>query len=196
MADQDQERAPTLAGINISLQMDPRQYRVLNDKLDILGQEHVMLNQKLDQILFYLTLPVRLQLTLTKTSESAQEKGDNDMGAAKKGKFKLVLVDSGKGGVATLTPVDAAGLATSLTAGTTAPVITSSDPTAIVVDQSADPSGLTATFKPATPPKLATGVTLTATATDPSGAALTGVSEAISVTAGPAGSFVMAVVGS
>jgi hypothetical protein len=97
----------------------------------------------------------------------------------------FVLFDNGQA-VATLTPEDKAGLDTTLPAGTSVPVWTSSNP-AVVVSGSTD--GLSAIVTPATPPVLATGVTVTATATLPDGTVITGVSDPIDVTGSAVAGF-------
>lgn len=186
-------RPQTLAGLSITLQIDQRQFKLLNDKLDILGQEHAGIQRALNEILDYLhKLQVAKGFHLT-----IKKQGETDMaGKAKLGRMKLDLQDD-KNGTVSATVVDTAGLSTTLSPGTSVPVIVSSDPSAIVVDQSGDPSGLTGTFKAATPAKLATGVTLSISATDPSGAVLTGPpSEGINVVAGPAGGFNLTLAGS
>jgi hypothetical protein len=108
-----------------------------------------------------------------------------------KGKLKISILDNGtaKG---TLTPVDAAGLPTSLPAGFSIPAWVSSDP-GVVVTPAAD--GMSAVVAPATPPVLVTGASITVTSKSADGTAtLTGTTtDPINVIAGPAGSFQISV---
>jgi hypothetical protein len=90
------------------------------------------------------------------------------------------LFDNGSA-VATLTPLDAVGIETTLPAGTPTPAWTSSDPGVVV---SASTDGLSAIVTPATPPVLVQGATITATATLLDGTVITGTSEAIDVVPG------------
>lgn len=90
------------------------------------------------------------------------------------------LFDNGQA-VASLTPVDAAGLETTLPAGSSVPVWTSSDP-GVVVSPSTD--GLSAIVTPAQPPVLVQNAVLTATSTLPDGTVITGTSDPIDVVAG------------
>lgn len=88
------------------------------------------------------------------------------------------LKDDGSA-IATLTPVDAAGLDAAMPAGATVPVWVSSNPAVVVT---AAPDGLTADIKPSVPPALVTGVMITATATLADGTTvLTGTSDPIDV---------------
>ena len=93
------------------------------------------------------------------------------------------LLDNGTA-LATATPQDGAGLATSLPSGTAAPTWTSSDPGVVVTPVATDPSGLTATVSPATPPVLVTGAVITVNATLASGTAITGSGTPIDVISG------------
>ena len=97
----------------------------------------------------------------------------------------FVLFDNGQA-VATLTPEDAAGLDTTLPAGSSVPAWTSDNP-GIVVSPSAD--GLSAILTPATPPVLLTGATVSATSTLPSGKVITGKSDPIDVDGSEAAGF-------
>ncbi len=90
------------------------------------------------------------------------------------------LFDNGMA-TATLTPVDAAGIDTTLPAGTSVPAWTSSDP-GVVVSGAAD--GLTAIVTPSTPPVLVQDAILTVTATLPDGTVITGTSDKIDVVGG------------
>ena len=98
------------------------------------------------------------------------------------------LFDNGQA-VATLTPVDAAGLDTALPEGTSVPVWSSSD-AGVVVAASTD--GMSAIVTPATPPVLVQDAILTATATLPDGTVITGTSDKIDVVAGGPTGFKMA----
>lgn len=90
------------------------------------------------------------------------------------------LFDNGQA-VATLTPVDAAGLDTALPDGTSVPVWVSSDP-GLVVAGSTD--GLSAIVTPAVPPVLVQNATLTVSATLPDGTVITGTSDPIDIVSG------------
>ncbi len=92
----------------------------------------------------------------------------------------FVLHDNGQA-VATLTPVDAAGLDTTLPEGSSIPAWVSSDP-GVVVSPSTD--GLSAIVSPSVPPVMVTGVTLTVSCTLPDSTVITGVSDPIDVVGG------------
>jgi hypothetical protein len=96
------------------------------------------------------------------------------------------LQDNGTA-TATASPIDSVNNATTLPAGVV-PVATSSDP-AVTVDQSADPSGLTAKLTPSG--ALATGVVITFNATMPDSTVISG-SGTVNVVAGPASSLAIA----
>jgi len=98
------------------------------------------------------------------------------------------LLDNGTA-LATATPQDAAGLTTTLPAGTSTPVWTSSDPGVTVVPVATDSTGLTATVAPAVPPVLLTGAVITVSATLASGTAISGSGNPIDVVSGGASGF-------
>jgi hypothetical protein len=119
--------------------------------------------------------PVAFRVTLTE--------GEDHMAKAVNATMDFQLLDNGSA-TATLTPIDSVGEPTTLPAGVV-PAWSSSDP-AVVVVPAAD--GMSAALAPASPPVLATGVVITASATLPSGAAITGSGNPIDVVAGgPAG---------
>lgn len=128
------------------------------------------------------TDPVALAVVLTAGDKPAEE---IPMGAkVAKASVEFNIQDDGTA-VATATPLDKVGNKTTLPDGSTC-VATSSD-AAIAVDQSGDPSGLTAKLTPSG--ALATGVVITFTATLPDTTVITGVSGPINVVAGPANSL-------
>lgn len=90
------------------------------------------------------------------------------------------LLDSGTA-TATLTVVDAAGLTTTLPAGTPVPTWVTSSP-AIVLTPA--PDGMSAAISPSTPPVLATGVVITVTTTLATGTVITGTGQPIDVIGG------------
>lgn len=93
------------------------------------------------------------------------------------------LLDDGTA-LLTASAVDGAGLSVPLPAGTPPPVFTSDNP-ALVVDQSADPSGLTAVVKPATPAAAATGINVSVATTLPNGTAISGAANPIDIVGDP-----------
>ena len=108
-------------------------------------------------------------------------------GKVMKATLDFQLLDNGTA-TATLTPIDAAGLATTLPAGTPIPVWVSSDPS-VVVTAAAD--GMSATVAPATPPVAKTGVTISVSTTLASGTSISG-SDVVDVVAGTATGFAIA----
>ena len=103
---------------------------------------------------------------------------------AAKATVDFQLLDNGTA-KAVATPVDAAGLTTTLPAGSGTPAWSSSDTTTVVATPDpTDPSGLTATVTPATPPKLGTGIVVSVTATLPDGTSITGSGDPIDVVSG------------
>ena len=111
------------------------------------------------------------------------------MAKAVKAAVDFILKDNGTA-TATLTPIDAAGLATRLPDGAGVPVWTSSD-AGVVVTAAAD--GLSAVVTPATPPVLVTGAVITATSTLADGVTtLTGSGDPIDVVASDAVGFAIA----
>jgi hypothetical protein len=132
------------------------------------------LNETTARILKILSVPKSLRITF--------EVGDEDMAkAAKSASIDFQLQDNGSAN-ATLTAQDAAGLDTTLPAGTSVPVWTPSDTTVLAVVAAAD--GMSAVVTPATPPKLATGVTISVSAILPDGTTISGVSDGIDVVSG------------
>ena len=115
--------------------------------------------------------PVAFRVTLTE--------GEDHMAKAVNATMDFQLLDNGSA-TATLTPIDSVGEPTTLPAGVV-PAWSSSDP-AVVVVPAAD--GMSAALAPASPPVLATGVVITASATLPSGAVITGSGDPIDVVAG------------
>jgi hypothetical protein len=95
------------------------------------------------------------------------------------------LFDNGMA-TATLTPVDDKDIDTTLPAGTSVPVWTSSDP-GVLVSGAVD--GLTAIVTPASPPVLVQDAVLTVTATLPNGTVITGTSDKIDVVGGGVAGF-------
>jgi len=136
-------------------------------------------------ILKYLTPPLPVALIITFTGGSAE------MAKPKSGKLKFNVLDNGHA-TATLTPVDAVGIATTLPAGSGVPTWASSDP-GVVLTPAAD--GMTCDVAPASPPVLVTGAVITATCVLADGTSITGSNSAdpINIVAGPAGSFVVSV---
>jgi hypothetical protein len=114
--------------------------------------------------------------------------GDDFMAKVKTVGVDFVLHDDGSA-AATLTPVDAAGVDTTMPAGAGVPVWTSSSP-AVVVTAAAD--GLSAHLTPSAPAQLATGVIITATSTLADGATLSGSGDPIDVVGGTAVGFKIA----
>lgn len=111
------------------------------------------------------------------------------MAKAVKATVDFQLKDNGTA-TATLTPIDAAGLSTSMPAGASVPVWASSDP-GVVVTAAAD--GLSAQVAPATPPVLVTGAVITATATLADGTTtISGQGDPIDVVASDAVGFAIA----
>ena len=122
--------------------------------------------------------------------QSENRTGASTMAKKATATVDFTLFDNGQA-VGTASVVDAAGFPTTLPAGTSVPTWTPSDPSAIAVSPAAD--GMSAIVSPATPPKLATGVTITVSATESDGTTiLTGVSDPIDVVAGPAAGFAIA----
>lgn len=133
----------------------------------------------LKQVLAAVLPPPPVSFTVTLESNP----GELSMGRIAKATLDFQLLDNGSA-TATLSAVDSVGEPTTFPAGSTA-VYTPSDPS-IVASVGAD--GLTGTITPATPPVLATGVTVSVVVTLPGGATLSAVSPAIDVIAGgPAG---------
>jgi hypothetical protein len=104
--------------------------------------------------------------------------------AASLGSVDFSILSNGQA-IATLAPVDAAGLETTLPEGTSVPAWTASDP-GVVISVSED--GLQALVTPSQPPVLVQDCKLTVTATLPDSTVITGESENIDIIAGgPAG---------
>ena len=147
----------------------------------------------LQAIQFLLTPSPTPAAKLVITLESAtqlNEKGDNPMAkAAKFGKFRINILDNGTAQY-NLSIVDTANLATTLEAGTPAPVPTFDNP-GVVATPAAD--GMSGIISPATPPVLVSGATLTVTASQPTLGPVSGTYNPVNIVAGPAGSFVVAV---
>lgn len=124
-----------------------------------------------------------------KSAEDPQE----DSSPVASGKLKLAidfqLHDNGNA-TAKATPIDSMDLGTTLPAGSSVPVWVPSDPTALAVSAAAD--GLSCLVTPASPPKLATGVTVSMSATLPDGSVIGGVSDPIDVVASEAVGFKIA----
>lgn len=114
---------------------------------------------------------------------------EDSMDTKPKGKLKagvdFILHDDGTA-TATLTPVDAAGVQTTMPTGASVPAWTSNNP-AIVVTAAAD--GMSAKLAPANPPVLATGVIISASSTLADGTAISGQGDPIDVTGGAAAGF-------
>lgn len=118
---------------------------------------------------------------------------EKQMATKKFGRMKIDVLDNGTAR-ATATPVDAAGLATSLPSGTSTPTWTASDPGVVINPDPADPSGLSAIFGPATPPVLVNGFTVSVDAVLPDGTThITGTSESNNIVAGGPTGFQVAV---
>jgi hypothetical protein len=128
--------------------------------------------------------------------KSTKSKRSNKMGAPSKfGKMKLVITDAGQVGTATASPTDSVNLPTTIPAGNSTPVWTASDPGVVVTPVATDPTGLSATVVPATPPVLVASFTVTVTTTLADGVTvLTGTSSPNSVVAGGPTGFQISVV--
>lgn len=144
------------------------------------AQQLNLIQETLALILAAVSPPPAVGFTIELTQET-------DMKQAVKAGLDFDLQDNGQA-IATLTVVDAAGLATTLPDGVT-PSWASSDP-GVVVTPAAD--GLTATVSPATPPVLVTGAVITVSATLPDSTVITGTSQGIDVVAGGAAGFTIA----
>jgi hypothetical protein len=135
-------------------------------------------------VFFTPPLPVRFEMTVT------NDQGEIIMAKAARGKLKLNILDNGTA-TATLGLLDAAGLSTSLPAGSTIAVTWVVSATSIVATPSADQ--MSAALAPSSPPALASGVTVSAsgviTNTDGTTITIPSVSsEALNIIAGgPAG---------
>ena len=123
--------------------------------------------------------PVKMVMALA-IQQSTQERENLMAQKAVKASLDFQLLDSGQA-TATLSPVDAADIPTTLPAGTPVPTWTSSDP-GITVTAAAD--GMSATVAPASPPVMVTAAVITATTTLASGTVLTGTSDPIDVVGG------------
>jgi hypothetical protein len=101
------------------------------------------------------------------------------------GKLKVTITDTGSA-IVTAVAVDEAGFPTSLPAGSSTPAWSSNNPGVVVTPLASDPTGLTATITPATPPVLVTGAQVSVSATLPGATApITGSTPAdINVVAG------------
>lgn len=111
-------------------------------------------------------------------------KKENKMATKSFGKMKIDVLDNGTA-KATATPVDAAGLPTTLPSGTSTPVWSASDPNVVINPDPSDTSGLTAIFGPATPPQLVSGFTVSVDAVLPDGTThITGTSSPNNIVAG------------
>jgi hypothetical protein len=117
--------------------------------------------------------------------------GSAEMAKVASGKLKFNILDNGTA-TATLTPVDAAGVAVPWPSDASAITWTSSNPAVVVTPSTTN--NLQAAVAPASPPTLATGVVITAQGTLADGTVVKGDNSAdpINVVAGPAGSFVIA----
>jgi len=139
------------------------------------------MDEKLDKLLSQQSrMDTTLALTLALLKAPAAFVVREERMARLKAIVDFRMLDNGSA-TATLTPVDVAGLPTTLPDGTPPPSWASRDP-AVVVTPAAD--GMSATLAPATPPVLATGVIITASTTLPDGTAISGSGNPIDVVAG------------
>lgn len=133
--------------------------------------------------------PVGFKVSIV--SIKTNEKGEMTMGAVK-ATVDFQLLDNGTAQL-TASPVDAAGLAATLPAGTPAASWASSDPGVVITPVASDPTGLTAIAAPATPPVLVTGAVPTVSVTLPGAASpISGTGAPIDVVAGGPTGFTVA----
>jgi hypothetical protein len=197
---------PVGLGSNISSQLDQilaavelnqrTQRKILAD-FEALQNEFQTLQNQVQQIIAFLTPPPPVAFLLTISAGTPEGEALNRERLKSQGEYFMAgnvtraaldfqLLDNGTA-LATATPIDAAGLPTTLPAGSGTPVWASSAPSVVVTPVATDPTGLSATVTPSTPPVLATAVQVSVTAALASGSSITGTDLVDVVAGGPTG---------